>query len=62
MVSQSEEGLIYKKYKIGQVIGEGAFASVRKGKNRETNERVAIKVMHKHKMTSEDLKGMQQEI
>jgi serine/threonine protein kinase len=42
---------MYKKYKIGPVIGEGAFATVRKGKNRETKERVAVKIMHKHKMT-----------
>ena len=53
---------MYKKYKIGSVIGEGAFASVRKGKNRETGERIAVKIMHKHKMTKEDLVGVRNEI
>jgi serine/threonine protein kinase len=34
-------------YKIESVIGKGSFATVRKGKNRETKERVAIKILSK---------------
>ena len=47
-----------KDYKIEGVIGQGAFATVRKGKNRETGERVAIKILSKRKMTEEDIVGM----
>ena len=34
-------------YKIESVIGKGSFASVRKGRNRVTKERVAVKVIAK---------------
>jgi len=34
-------------YKVESVIGKGSFASVRKGRARETGEKVAIKVIAK---------------
>lgn len=34
-------------YKIQQFLGKGAFAHVRKAKNRETGKEVAIKVYQK---------------
>lgn len=40
----------------------GAFATVRKGKHRETGDHVAIKILSKRKMNEEDIAGMQNEI
>lgn len=37
-------------YKIEKTIGKGNFASVRKAKNRETGEYVAVKVLSKKRM------------
>jgi serine/threonine protein kinase len=37
-------------YKIQRTIGKGSFATVRKAKNRVTNEYVAVKVLSKRKM------------
>ena len=59
---ESSQNQMKKDYKIEGVIGQGAFATVRKGKNRETGERVAIKILSKRKMTEEDIVGMQNEI
>jgi len=35
------------EYKIEGILGKGSFATVRKGKHRETGERVAIKIISK---------------
>jgi len=56
------ENQLKKDYKIESVIGQGAFATVRKGKHRKTGDRVAIKILSKRKMTPEDIIGMQNEI
>ena len=49
-------------YKIEGIIGQGAFATVRKAKNRETGDRVAVKILSKRKMSPEDIVGMNYEI
>lgn len=49
-------------YKIESIIGKGSFATVRKGKNRQTKERVAIKILSKKRMNSEDVVAMKNEI
>ena len=41
-------------FTIMQVIGEGAFATVRLGINNQTNEQVAIKIMEKNKILQEE--------
>jgi serine/threonine protein kinase len=41
-------------FTIMQVIGEGAFATVRLGINNQTNEQVAIKIMEKNKIVQEE--------
>ena len=41
-------------FTIKQVIGEGAYATVRLGINNQTNEQVAIKIMDKNKITQEE--------
>merc|ERR1712070_1227266 len=43
-----------KNYTIEQFLGEGAFGSVRVGRNNETGKKVAIKVMVKQKLMDLD--------
>ena len=65
MVDQSTEdaqNLIKVDYKIEGVIGKGAFATVRKGKHRESGDRVAIKIIKKNKMEEEDEAALENEI
>ncbi|KAK8963807.1 CBL-interacting protein kinase 32 [Platanthera guangdongensis] len=38
------------KYELGKTIGEGTFAKVRLGRNSETGEHVAIKILLKEKV------------
>jgi serine/threonine protein kinase len=49
---------IKKDYKIESVIGKGTFATVRRGKNRCTGEKVAIKILSKEKMAPDDVAGL----
>lgn len=41
---------IKEDYKIGQTLGEGTFATVKKCKNKATGERFAVKVFSKSKL------------
>ncbi len=38
------------KYELGDTLGEGTFAKVKHGKNKETGEIVAIKIIDKEKI------------
>jgi len=49
-------------YKIEAVIGKGTFATVRKGKHRQSGKHVAIKILSKRKMEEDDVASMQNEI
>lgn len=64
MVEETNEAekQIRVDYKIESVIGSGAFATVRKGKHRQSQEKVAIKILSKRKMNEDDIVGMQNEI
>jgi len=42
-------------YKVENVIGKGSYATVRKGKQRSTGQKVAIKIISKRKLSEEDL-------
>lgn len=59
---EGEERDIKKIYKIGQTIGEGSYAQVKRAKHRETGEKVAVKVMAKKRMSKDDIKCLEQEI
>ena len=48
--------------KIKEVIGKGAFASVRLAVHRETKMNVAIKIIIKKRMSEEDLVGLENEV
>lgn len=49
-------------YKIESVIGQGNYSKVRKGRNRTTGEKVAIKIISKSKLSPEDLNDLKNEI
>ena len=53
---------IKETYKIQRTIGKGSFATVRKAKNRSTNEYVAVKVLSKRKMAQDDIDSLKNEI
>lgn len=55
MDPQSERSIIFNKYEMGRVLGQGNFAKVYHGRNLETNESVAIKVIKKEKLKKERL-------
>lgn len=50
------------KYKLQQMLGEGAFSSVYKGTNVETNDTVAIKIINKSNLTQKQLANIHNEI
>ncbi|CAJ1951409.1 unnamed protein product [Sphenostylis stenocarpa] len=47
--------IIFDKYEMGRVLGQGNFAKVYHGRNLATNENVAIKVIKKEKLKKERL-------
>ena len=51
------------EFLIGEKLGEGTFGTVRLGTNRQTGEKVAIKILEKSKMTKfEDKARLEREI
>jgi len=49
-------------YKIESVIGQGNYSKVRRGRNKATGEKVAIKIISKSKLSPEDLADLKNEI
>ena len=45
---------IRDKYTLDKVLGEGSFAVVRKGINKQTGQEVAIKIIDKQSLESDD--------
>ncbi|THF99776.1 hypothetical protein TEA_005413 [Camellia sinensis var. sinensis] len=45
------------RYELGRTLGEGAFAKVKFGRNLETDENVAIKILNKEKILKHDMIG-----
>ncbi|GMP71781.1 hypothetical protein CsSME_00030058 [Camellia sinensis var. sinensis] len=45
------------RYELGRTLGEGAFAKVKFGRNVETDENVAIKILNKEKILKHDMIG-----
>mmetsp|Transcript_42350 Transcript_42350/g.64983 ORF Transcript_42350/g.64983 Transcript_42350/m.64983 type:complete len:129 (-) Transcript_42350:589-975(-) len=62
MDNESNYRNIKDTYKIEGTIGKGSFATVKKAKHRQTQERFAVKVLSKKKMTEEDKIAMRTEI
>ena len=56
------EGTLRDQYKIGKVLGEGAFGEVRLCTHRFSNEKRAVKVLKKETMDEEETKSMLNEI
>ncbi|OIW09335.1 hypothetical protein TanjilG_01306 [Lupinus angustifolius] len=51
----NSRNIIFNKYEIGKVLGQGNFAKVYHGRNLATNENVAIKVIKKERLKKESL-------
>lgn len=56
------KGTVESVYEIGKELGVGGFSVVKEGKNRKTQQRVAIKFINKKKSTRAQLKEVQHEI
>ena len=61
-LSSLKEEEILCDFIIKEKLGEGAFGSVRLGINRQTGEKVAIKILEKNKLKSEDKCRIEREI
>lgn len=62
MFVQKQEGTLRDVYKIGKVLGEGAFGEVRICTHRETKEKRAVKVLKKENMDAAEQASMLNEI
>ena len=62
MFVKKGDGTLRDFYKIGKVLGEGAFGEVRLCTNRETGEKRAVKVLKKDQMDEEETAAMLNEI
>ncbi|RDX74249.1 CBL-interacting serine/threonine-protein kinase 25, partial [Mucuna pruriens] len=51
----SSRNILFNKYEIGKLLGQGNFAKVYHGRNLSTNENVAIKVIKKERLQKERL-------
>lgn len=56
------EGTLRDVYKIGKVLGEGAFGEVRLCTHRQTKEKRAVKVLKKENMDKAEQESMMNEI
>ena len=54
-LTSNPRSIILNKYEMGRVLGQGNFAKVYHGRNLNTNESVAIKVIKKEKLKKERL-------
>lgn len=61
-LTDSIEWKIQRFYDIGRKLGQGAHATVRKGRHRDTGDTVAVKIISKSDCSLEDLKYLQREI
>lgn len=52
---------MFKKYQIGDRIGQGSFANVFKCFNKETQEQMAIKIIDKSAKTNEEIESVKSE-
>jgi calcium/calmodulin-dependent protein kinase I len=55
-------GSLKDNYKLDKVLGEGSFAVVRKGIKKTTNEEVAVKIIDKTNLESDDQYALQSEV
>ncbi|CAI9754148.1 unnamed protein product [Fraxinus pennsylvanica] len=52
-INRSSRSIIFGKYEMGRLLGQGTFAKVYYGKNLKTSESVAIKVINKDEVKKE---------
>ncbi|KAL2462174.1 CBL-interacting serine/threonine-protein kinase 25 [Abeliophyllum distichum] len=54
-INRSSRSIIFGKYEMGRLLGQGTFAKVYYGKNLKTSESVAIKVINKDQVKKEEM-------
>ncbi|CAA2963922.1 CBL-interacting serine threonine- kinase 25-like [Olea europaea subsp. europaea] len=59
LISGGNRNIIFGKYEMGRILGQGTFAKVYYGKNLQSSESVAIKVINKDQVKKE---GMMEQI
>ncbi|KAL3511970.1 hypothetical protein ACH5RR_024687 [Cinchona calisaya] len=59
LINNGNRNIIFGKYEMGRLLGKGTFAKVYYGKNLNTSESVAIKVIHKDHVKKQ---GMMEQI
>lgn len=57
-----QEGTLRDIYKIGKVLGEGAYGEVRLVTHRDSKEKRACKVLKKEKLDKEEIQKLSNEI
>jgi len=57
-----KSGDINEKYTMEKTLGKGSFGEVKKARNKDTNEEVAIKIIAKENLGDEDLMALQVEV
>ena len=57
-----KDGRFRDFYFLGQSIGKGAYAEVRKCMTRKTKEQRAVKLIRKEKMTESEIENFKEEI
>jgi len=57
-----DEGRFAEKYELGEVVGEGAFSTVRLARNRRTKEKAAVKCISKKALPADDEAALKQEV
>ena len=62
MFVNKQDGTLRDIYKIGKVLGEGAFGEVRLCTHRQTKEKRAVKVLKKEAMDKAETESMLNEI
>lgn len=53
---------IREEYKVGETIGKGGFATVKKAKSKITGEYVAVKIYKKYKLSENEKESIDLEI
>ncbi len=61
-LKQSAGSGIKDFYTLGALLGEGAFAQVKLGTDRETNEKVAVKIIKKHQYDHKEMEYILREM
>lgn len=57
-----DEAAFLAKYKMGQELGRGSYSIVKRATNRKTKEKVAVKIVNRALISTDDERHLQQEL